>query len=282
LCWAIQPPKSFRKRFDPISLSDSTNPAARTKRAPSGSGGLASSDEPPPHLHITHPPLAPPLPHVRWTAAGEEVVRARDGVEAEDFSFVWPRAFLASSPCAAPGWSRSLCTVAGLTGCMRIFFVMQPRQVILSLPGPLHIQPLPFPQTLMSGTNRSLVCHSLPRRMRSRTLDPYYTLAPPHPPPPYSGQGPTPSDPRPSGSSHYPPPPYPGQGPIPGDPRPFGSGYHHHPPPPPPPHQRTSSASIFSAGDEPPRDSSLEEDMMRTFFPDYTSYPPSYPPPGGY
>jgi hypothetical protein len=22
LCWAIQPPKSFRKRFDPISLSD--------------------------------------------------------------------------------------------------------------------------------------------------------------------------------------------------------------------------------------------------------------------
>jgi hypothetical protein len=21
LCWAIQPPKSFRKRFDPISLS---------------------------------------------------------------------------------------------------------------------------------------------------------------------------------------------------------------------------------------------------------------------
>jgi hypothetical protein len=24
LCWAIQPPKSFRKRFDPISLSLST------------------------------------------------------------------------------------------------------------------------------------------------------------------------------------------------------------------------------------------------------------------
>jgi hypothetical protein len=24
LCWAIQPPKSFRKRFDPISLSVST------------------------------------------------------------------------------------------------------------------------------------------------------------------------------------------------------------------------------------------------------------------
>jgi hypothetical protein len=43
-----------------------------------------------------------------------------------------------------------------------------------------------------------------------------------------------------------------------------------------------SSASIFSVGDEPPRDSSLEEDMMQTFFPNYTSYLPSYPPPGGY
>jgi hypothetical protein len=50
--------------------------------------------------------------------------------------------------------------------------------------------------------------------------DPYYTS---DPPPHYSGQGPTPGDPRPSGSGHYPPPPYPGPGPIPGDPRPFGS-----------------------------------------------------------
>jgi hypothetical protein len=87
-----------------------------------------------------------------------------------DFSFVWPRAFLASSPCAALGRSRSLCAIAGLTGCMRIFFVMQARQVVLSLSGPLHLQPLPSPKTLMSGTNRSLVCHSLFRRMRSRTL----------------------------------------------------------------------------------------------------------------
>jgi hypothetical protein len=59
----------------------------------------------------------------------------------------------------------------------------------------------------------------------------YYTSAPP--PPPYSGQGPIPGDPRPSGSGHFPPPPYPSQGPIPGDPRPSGFGYHHHPPPPP-------------------------------------------------
>jgi hypothetical protein len=77
--------------------------------------------------------------------------------------------------------------------------------------------------------------------------DPYYTSDPPHPPHPYLGQGPTPGDPRPSGSGHYPPPPYPGPGPIPGDPRPSGSGYHHHPPPP----HHTSSAFGFSAGDEP-------------------------------
>jgi hypothetical protein len=121
-------------------------------------------------LLITHPPLAPLLPRVRWTAAGEEVVQARVRAEARDFSFVWPRAFLASSPCAALGRSRSLCAVAGPTDCMRIFVVMQPRLVILSLLGPLHLQPLPSPQTLMSGTNRSLVCHSLPRRMRSRTM----------------------------------------------------------------------------------------------------------------
>jgi hypothetical protein len=34
----------------------------------------------------------------------------------------------------------------------------------------LSLLPLPSPQTLMSGTNRSLVCHSFPRRMRSRTM----------------------------------------------------------------------------------------------------------------
>jgi hypothetical protein len=94
-------------------------------------------------------------------------------------------------------------------------------------------------------------------------------------PPPYHGD--------PGQSSSHPPPPYSGQGPTPGDPRPSGSGYHHHPPPP---HHRTSSASVFSAADELPRDSSFEEDVMRTLFPDYTSYPPSYPssypPPGGY
>eukprot|EP00267_Zea_mays_P046233 XP_020398590.1 formin-like protein 14 [Zea mays] len=112
--------------------------------------------------------------------------------------------------------------------------------------------------------------------------DPFYTSDPPHPPPPYSGQGPTLGDPRLSSSGHYPPPPYPGSGPIPGDPRSSGSGYHHHPPPPPPPRHRTSLASGFSVGDEPPKDSSLKEDMMRTFFPDYTSYPSSYPPPEGY
>ena len=36
--------------------------------------------------------------------------------------------------------------------------------------------------------------------------DSFYTLAPP----PYSGQGPIPGDPRPPGPGHFPPPPYPG------------------------------------------------------------------------
>jgi hypothetical protein len=32
LCWAIQPPKSFRKRFDPISLSISKGTLERGKK----------------------------------------------------------------------------------------------------------------------------------------------------------------------------------------------------------------------------------------------------------
>jgi hypothetical protein len=75
---------------------------------------------------IMSPPLAPPLPHIRWTAAREEVVKARDGVVARDSSFVWPRVFLVPSPCAATGRSRSPCTGARVTGCMRTFFVMPP------------------------------------------------------------------------------------------------------------------------------------------------------------
>jgi hypothetical protein len=149
---------------------DSSNPATRTKRTPLGSGGPASSLSHLLSLLIIHPPLASPLPHVRWTTAGEEVVRARDGVVVEDYSFIWPRAFLAPLPCAATGRSRSLCADVGLTGYMRIFFVMPPRQVILCLPGPLHLRPPPSLWTLMSGTNRNLVCHSLPLRMRPRSL----------------------------------------------------------------------------------------------------------------
>jgi hypothetical protein len=121
-------------------------------------------------LLIMSPPLAPPLPHVRWTVAGVEVVRARDGVVAGDCSFVWPRAFLAPSPCAATGQSRSSCTGAGLTGCMRTFIVMLPPQVIPCLLGPLRLRPPPSLPTLMSGTNSSLVYHSLLLRMRPRSL----------------------------------------------------------------------------------------------------------------
>jgi hypothetical protein len=220
-------------------------------------------------------PLTPPLPHVRWTSAGEVVVRVRDGVRA--YLFVWPRAFLAPSPCVVTGQSRSPCTGAGLTDCMRTFIVMLPPHVIPCLLGPLRLRPPPSLQTLMSGTNRSLVYHSLLLRMRPRSL-----MTPTIPRLlllllPIRVRDPFPVTPghrlwSHSSSSLL------GSGPIPGYPRPSSFGYHHHPPP----HQGTSSASGFPAGDEPPRDSSFEEDMMQTFFPDYPSYPPSYPPLGGY
>jgi hypothetical protein len=117
-------------------------------------------------LLIMSPPLASLLPHVRWTAAREVEVRVRDGVEAGDCLFIWPRAFLAPSPCATTGQSRSPCTGAGLTRCMRTFVVMPPPWVIPCLLGPLRLRPPPSLRTLMSGTNRNLLCHSLLLRMR--------------------------------------------------------------------------------------------------------------------
>jgi hypothetical protein len=109
------------------------------------------------NLLIMSPPLAPSLPHVRWITAGEVEVRVRDGVEAGDCLFVWPRAFLAPSPCAATKQSRSPCTGAGLTRCMRTFVIMSPPLVIPCLLGPLRHRPPPSLRTLMSGTNRNLV-----------------------------------------------------------------------------------------------------------------------------
>jgi hypothetical protein len=146
---------------------DSNNPAARTKRAPAGSGGPPSSNEPPP-LH--DPPLASSLLCVRWTAAGEVEVRAEDGVKAGDYLCVWLRASLASSPCAAAERSRSPCIGARLWRCMRTFIVTSPPRVIPCLQALLRLRPPPTTRTSTSGTNRSMVCHSLPLRMRSRSL----------------------------------------------------------------------------------------------------------------
>jgi hypothetical protein len=262
---------------------DSSNPAAHTKWAPSGSGGPASSDEPPPQ-----PPHHPSSS--RAAATSRPIDRSGRG--------------------SGPGQGRGRCRglfIRLAKGLLGVFAMCRTQAVEESVrrrrtdrlhedilryaaetghPLPPRSPPPPaptFPADLNEWHQQEFgVPFITPEDEVKDNDDPFYTLDPPHPPPPYSGQGPTPGDPRSSGSSHYPPPPYPGSGPIPGDTWPSGSGYHHHPPPPPPPHHRTSSASGFSAGDEPPRDSSLEEDMMRTFFPDYTSYPPSYPPPGGY
>jgi hypothetical protein len=101
---------------------------------------------------------------------GEVEVRARDRVKAGDCLFVWPRVLLVPSPCAAIGQSRSPCTGAGLRRCMRTFIVMPPPRVILCLLGLLRLRPPPTLKTLMSGTNRNMVCYSLLLRMRPRSL----------------------------------------------------------------------------------------------------------------
>jgi hypothetical protein len=121
------------------------------------------------HL-LSMSPLASSLPHVRWTAAGEVEVRARDGVKVGDCLFVWPRAFLAPLPCAATGQSRSPCTGSRTRHCMRTFVVMPPPWVISCLLGPLRLRLPPTLRTLMSGTNMNLVCHSLLLRMMPRSL----------------------------------------------------------------------------------------------------------------
>jgi hypothetical protein len=129
---------------------DSTNPAARTKWAPSGFGGPASFDEPPPQ-----PPHHPSSSHV--AAASRPMDRSGRG----------------SGPGQGRGGGRGLFIrlakgLLGVFAMCRIRAVEEsvrrrkPRQVIFSLSGPLHLQPLPSPQTLMTGTNKSLVCHSLP------------------------------------------------------------------------------------------------------------------------
>jgi hypothetical protein len=105
---------------------DSNNPAARTKRAPAGSGGPGFSDEPPPqppHHETSSRAAAASRPMDR---SGRDRGQGWDGVKAEDYLCVWPRASLACLPCAAVGRSRSPCTGAGLRCCMRPFVVTPP------------------------------------------------------------------------------------------------------------------------------------------------------------
>jgi hypothetical protein len=259
---------------------DSTNLAARTKRAPSGSGGPASSDEPPPQ-----PPHHPSSS--RAAAASCPMDRSGRGSGLGQGRGRGQGLFIRLAKGLLGVFT--MCRTRAVEESVRRRradqlhedFLCYAAEIGHPLPPGSPPPPTPtFPMDLNEWHQQEFgVPFITPKDEAEEFDDPYYTSDPPHPPPPYSGQGPTPGDPRPSGSGHYPPPPYLGQGPIPGDPRPSGFGYHHHPPPPPPPPHRTSSASGFSAGDEPPRDSSLEEDMIQTFFPDYTSYPPSYPPP---
>jgi hypothetical protein len=255
---------------------DSSNPAARTKRAPSGSGGPASSSEPPPqppHHPSSSRPVASsrpspgrgsPMPRAHGRGRGRGQGMGARLVHGFAAFFSMCRNISADVHEVARRKRETDDNLRRQASTMGMPFVPRSPNVPLHPPPPeineWHQQAYGVP--FMSADDEEEEAY----------VDDREEFAPP----PYHGD--------PGQSSSHPPPPYPGPGPIPGDPRPSGSGYHHHPPPPP--DHRTSSTSVFSAADKPPRDYTFEEDVMRTFFPDYTpyppSYPPSYPPPGGY
>jgi hypothetical protein len=149
---------------------DSINPATRSKRAPIGSGGPTSSDEPSPQSphHETSSRTAAASRPMDRSGRGRGQVEGTVSVGA--CLCVWQRASLASSPCATAWQSRSLCTGARLRCCMRTFIITLPPWVIPCLRTLLCLQPLPTLRTLMSGTNKSMMCHLLPLRMRPRSL----------------------------------------------------------------------------------------------------------------
>jgi hypothetical protein len=173
---------------------DSTNPAARTKRAPSGSGGPASSDEPPPQ-----PPHHPSSS--RAAAASRLMDRSGRG----------------SGPSQGRGQGRGL-FIRLAKGLLGVFAMCRTRAVeesarrlrtdrlhedflryaaktghslLLGSPPP----PTPtFPMDLNEWYQQEFgVPFITPEDEAEEFDDPYYTSDPP--PPPYSGQGPTPGDP---------------------------------------------------------------------------------------
>jgi hypothetical protein len=240
---------------------DSSNPAARTKRAPAGSGGPASSDEPPPQPphHDSSSPTADasrPMDHSgRGRGQGQGLgqgrrlfIRLAKSITGA-FAMCCNRAIEESMHRRrTEALHEDFCCYATSTG--------HPLP-----PGPPPPPTPTYPENLNEWHQQEYgVPFITPEDEVEEFEDSFYTLAPP--PLPYSGQGPIPGDPRPPGPGHFTPSPYPSQGPIPGDLRPSGSNYHH---PPPPHYQGLSSASGFPSGDEPPQDSSFAEDMMRTF-----------------
>jgi hypothetical protein len=121
-------------------------------------------------LLIMSPPLAPLLPHVRWTAAGEVVVRVRDGVEAGDYFIRLSKGiFGAFTMCRDRAIEESMCRrrTDRLHEDFRRYATATGHPLLPGSPPP----PTPTSlRTLMSGTNRNLVCHSLLLRMRPRSL----------------------------------------------------------------------------------------------------------------
>jgi hypothetical protein len=186
---------------------DSSNPATRTKRAPSGSGGPASSDEPPPQP-----------PHHESSSGAAAASRPMD------------RSGRGSGQGQGHGRGLFIRLAKGIFGA---FVMCHDRAIEESVhrrqSDRLHEDfrryaavtghPLPpgspppltptFPMDLNEWHQQEFgVPFITPEDEVEEFDDSYYTSAPP--PPPYSGQGPIPGDSRPSSSGHFPPHPYPG------------------------------------------------------------------------
>jgi hypothetical protein len=189
---------------------DSSNPAARTKWAPSGSGGPTSSDElppQPPHHESSSRVAAASRPMDRSRRGSGQgrgrgrglFIRLAKGIFGA-FAMCRDRAIEESMH-----WRRS----DRLHEDFRHYAAATGHPLPPGSPPP----PTPtFPANLNEWHQQEFGAPFItPEDEAEEFDDSYYTSAPPPPhPPPYLGQGPIPGDPMLSGSGHFPPHPYPG------------------------------------------------------------------------
>jgi hypothetical protein len=173
---------------------DSSNPAARTKRAPSGSRGPASFDEPPPqppHHESSHTTAASRPMDLSGRGSGQGqgwgqglFIRLAKGI------------FGAFSMCRDRAIEESV--HRRRTDRLHEDFHCYAAATCHPLPPGSPPPPTPtFPANLNEWHQQEFgVPFITPEDEAEEFDDSYYTSAPP-PPPPYSGQGPFPGDPRP-------------------------------------------------------------------------------------